>query len=315
MTLLRIKGKVVSFVVAMMLLCGNVFGTGDSPISRLKLTFSADGGGYNFTNISGIVASNMTATSITFGGITTTNWPVTSTANVYTAGNNVFIGTSNTFTNAIYVGGIINGNGSGITNISSANVKGLNTSNWDTVYTTNQSIVLTASMSTNVSMQLLLETYDVVYGRLYVSDTNTTPFSKTATMTFWDNSTRKMGEERAQFDLGLVCVLTTNAISASATNLYIQDSSDFAVNDLIYLMGGIPTNEFARILALGVNNNIILTQPVGANTYAISNGVSRVKEIGGFGMYDATMASNLWLTLSFTNSTTVNLNYYQEYKR
>lgn len=73
-------GGMAAVAAMLLLFCGEAFGVGDTPISGLRLTSSADGGWYNFTNLNFVVSSNMVATnasfgSITLGGVTLTNWP------------------------------------------------------------------------------------------------------------------------------------------------------------------------------------------------------------------------------------------------
>jgi len=101
----------------------------------------------------------------------------------------------------------------------------------------------------------------------------------------------------------MTCVLLTNAVSVGATNIFVADSSDFAADNLLYVMG--TTNEFVRVSSIS-GNKIYLTGTTIA-AHAISNGVSRVREFGGFSLYDSTSAKTYWGTVSSTVSTNVAL--------
>ena len=82
----RIVGRTAVVVAAALLLCGEAFGTGDTPIGGLRLTSSADGGHYNFTNLNGVVANSVVATNIYATNIYAGTLVVTniSASNMYT---------------------------------------------------------------------------------------------------------------------------------------------------------------------------------------------------------------------------------------
>jgi len=180
------------------------------------------------------------------------------------------------------------------------------------VYTTNQSWTFTSQTTTNFSFTgMQWNVPEIIRGRLYVSTTNTIPFSKTATLTFRDRSVATSGSAVWQSDMLMSAVLTTNAISVGATNVLVQDATDFAANSLVYLTG--TTNEFVRVLAVSGNN--LIFKFACTNSHDISNLCSRVREFGGFKTFDSSGTKTLWGGVDFTSATTGSLNIDLEYAK
>lgn len=182
---------------------------------------------------------------------------------------------------------------------------------------TNISIQLaySASMTNDNITTIRANSIEIVRGRLYISSTNglTAPtgvFSQTAELTFADTGLKHSGRAIAQYDMGLVCVLFTNNMAAGSTNLYIQDTSGFDANTLLFLMG---SNEFVRIQSIPSSTNVVLKFPT-TYGHSATNGVSRVREFGSVAYSDSTLSNKLYTTTILPYNTNVTINLDIDYR-
>jgi hypothetical protein len=183
-------------------------------------------------------------------------------------------------------------------------------SNWNTInasyIVTNDFAFTNGITSTNVSMQLSLNNWDVSNFKFFVPDTNLNTFSKNITATFYTHSSRQPQTRASQFDFGTVMVTNRFAIipSATSTNIFVNDNTDFAINDLIYVQG--LTDEYAVVSAFIGTTGMVVSSAL-TNRHPVLGGttvVARVNEISGISVQDDTGSSNMWLNLSCTNAPT-----------
>lgn len=183
------------------------------------------------------------------------------------------------------------------------------------IVTNTTPITFSASMTNDSITSIRGNSIEIMRGRFYISSTNglaapTGVFSQTAELTLANTGERSSGRAIAQYDMGLVCVLLTNAVAAGDTNIYVQDATGFDANSLLFLMG---SNEFVRIQSIPSTTNVILKFST-LYGHASTNGVSRVREFGGISYWDNTGSNNLYTTTILPYNTNVNINLDIEYR-
>lgn len=217
--------------------------------------------------------------------------------NTYNAGTTQFMASAEVSTPAT--------NGNQVVNYNTLTNALAGTTGSDVIYSISTNLAFLADQSTtNFALtNMQFNVCNIVRGRLYVADTNIVPFSQTATLTFRNQQARASGAALWQASMGLTAVLISSNAAVGTTNIFVQDATEFFENNLLYLTG--LTNEFARVLTTS-GNNVILKYPTIAS-HVISNGCSRVREIGGFTVYDSSSNKTIWGSVDLTTMTNVNL--------
>jgi hypothetical protein len=182
---------------------------------------------------------------------------------------------------------------------------------YDAMYLATTNFAMAAQTTTNFGIVTPFNTPDIDRGRIYISNTNVIPFSKTVTLTLREQDARASGTAIWQADMLLSAVYNTNAIVAGATNILVSDGTDFGANSLVFISGS--TNEFVRLLTVSGNN--LIFKYACTNAHPISNVVSRVREFGGFSTFDSSSNKTVWGSLDFTSATTGNIQMNLDYSK
>ena len=174
-----------------------------------------------------------------------------------------------------------------------------------TVFTNLTSITVSNSASVTYAITNLPDSeWNLVHGWMYVSDTNNNPFSATGTNSLYSDSARTGGRDLiSRVEMLLVGVSITNTIAVGTNVLGVSDTSDFAINDMLRLVG--TNTDDVRISSKTVSTLTLENTP--GNSYTTNNGCHSAPAIGGMTFYDATLSNTLWGKIAFGETQTVNL--------
>lgn len=186
-----------------------------------------------------------------------------------------------------------------------------------TIWTNSYTINVTNTSVTNFVMtNFMVNTPFILRGRMYVTDTNV--FSKTNTVTFSDSADNVQGREYWQADMLLTSQMIASNLAAGSTNVYVQDATGVANNNLVYIDGAGGSNEFVRISKTNsiIGNNVFLK---GTNLYPhaqLTNTFNRVAEFSGFRMFNSANTNTMYGTFEFSSViTNVNIKIDIEYSK
>ncbi len=175
---------------------------------------------------------------------------------------------------------------------------------------TTSTITTATSTVTDFSLNISKDVIDVVRGRLYVNNTDVTPFSDTLTLTFYTSSARRGDSAIFKADMPIIVDTMPSTVTGGST-IPSNDSSGFSASDLVYLSGS-SGDEFARIQS--VSSTDLIMEDVLENNYNIGALISLTPEFGGFTLYDANASQTLWARGLITGSDIIDTSVWLEYK-
>ena len=180
-----------------------------------------------------------------------------------------------------------------------------------TISTISTASTATSALSANTDFTLSASNIiDVVRGRVYVNNIDVVPFSDTATVTFYNDSSRRGDEAIYRANMDIVADTMSSGVVSGST-IYSNDGTVFETNDLIYLSGS-AGEEFARISSVSTND-LILEDSI-TNTYLSGSLISLAPEFGGFTLYDVNETETIYGRIVITGSGTVDTTIWMEYK-
>jgi len=184
-------------------------------------------------------------------------------------------------------------------------------SDLDIINTSQEAIAFAASSTQDwTHTSLAYDTFAITRGRIWVANTNNTPFDVVATMTWYVDSDRHGEDALYRADIGLVQVLASGASTAPTNTITVDDASSFSVNDLVVVYDADST-EYGRIAV--INANDLTFEDELQNNVDDDAGVSRVGEYGGFSMWGTN--KTVWARVTFSSGQTVDLSNWLEYKK
>jgi len=181
----------------------------------------------------------------------------------------------------------------------------------DSIQTNQEAVAFSASSEEDwAHTNLAYDAFDVVRGRLWVSDTNNSPVDVTATLSLYMDSDRHGEDVIYRADIDLIQVLASGSSTAPTNTITVDDASSFAVNQLVVIYDADST-EYARIES--INSNDLTFEDDLQSDVDDDAGVSRVGEYGGFSLYGTN--NTVWARVSFSSNQTVNIANWLEYKK
>jgi hypothetical protein len=136
-------------------------------------------------------------------------------------------------------------------------------------------------------------------GKIYNYNTTNLPYSQ-YTLYWYENADVLLTNCYWLANLNLFSTPTSNTMLTGSTTCNVVSASGFSTNDLIYFQS---SNTFHRII--GITNTVLYFASGLINGHASGEGVSRVCEFGGFGMYNNAGVANQYGQLTTTNSVTL----------
>ncbi len=189
---------------------------------------------------------------------------------------------------------------------------------WDTpaetpsVYSAATNIDFSASATNDTTLtSLQYSVLDLMRCLWYVDDGVNLPFSADGTFTVYVNSNRHGSNAIWRATMRMAAVRLTAQAGSGTDSVDIDDDSDFAVNDLVYIMGA--TSEFARVSAVA-GDTLTLEDDL-TNTHTNDSPIARVPEFGSIDVWDAQSASSVYVRATFASTQTVNTTLSVRYKK